>query len=457
MAEPADQPAAAEKAARASTKSPASRPLLRRILGSLTRPSTPDAAASDRAARSVIALCRALLSERGEVSGARLATEALAAYQSLDDAARDAFFARLAEEFDVNPDAIAAASDAYRANHSLANLMALQTAVESPRQELFRRFNLAPRGTAGLVGMRLALARGLAAHPERARVDADMSQLFRAWFNGGFLSLQQIDWRSPAVVLERLIHYEAVHQIQGWRDLRRRLEADRRCYAFFHHRLPDEPLIFIEVALTRGMSANVQPLLDPDSPVVDPATADCATFYSITNCQEGLRGVSFGNLLVKQVVEDLGRALPRVRTYATISPIPGFCEWLRKSGDSPLAGHKSSELERLLADVDRTGPHEAPAISNSARQLVQRACAQYLLKAKRGKAPADAVARFHLANGARIERLNWMSDTSEAGMRRSLGLTANYLYRLADVERNHEMYAKEFHVAASSAFRRLAE
>ena len=457
MADPADQAAAAEKAARSSAKSAASRPLLRRILGSLTRPSTPDAAAGDRAARSVIALCRALLSERGEVSGARLATEAFAAYQSLDDAARDAFFARLAEEFDVNPDAITSASDAYRGNHSLANLMALQSAVESPRQELFRRFNLAPRGTAALLEMRLALARGLAAHPERARVDADMSHLFRAWFNGGFLSLQQIDWRSPAVVLERLIHYEAVHQIQGWRDLRRRLEADRRCYAFFHHRLPDEPLIFIEVALTRGMSANVQPLLDPESPVVDPATADCATFYSITNCQEGLRGVSFGNLLIKQVVEDLGRALPRVRTYATISPIPGFCEWLRKSGDSPLAGHRSSELERLLADADRTGPHEAPAISNATRQLLQRACAHYLLNAKRGKAPADPVARFHLANGARIERLNWMSDTSEAGMRRSLGLTANYLYRLADVERNHEMYAKDFHVAASSAFRRLAE
>ena len=457
MADTADQPTPPEKAARSSAKSSAARPLLRRILRSLTRPATPDAAASERSARGVIELCRALLSERGEVSGARFAAEALAGYHSLDEPARDAFFAMLAEEFDVKPDVITAAADAYRASHSLANLIALQAAVESPRQELFRRFNLAPRGTAALVEMRLALARGLAAHPERARVDADMSHLFRAWFNGGFLSLQQIDWRSSALVLERLIHYEAVHQIQGWRDLRRRLEADRRCYAFFHPRLPDEPLIFIECALTRGMSANIQPLLDPESPVVDPATADCATFYSITNCQEGLRGVSFGNLLIKQVVEDLGRALPRVRTYATISPIPGFGEWLRKASDSPLASHKSPELERLLADLDRPGPHEMPAISNGLRQWLQRACAQYLLNAKRGRAPADAVARFHLANGARIERLNWMSDTSEAGMRRSLGLTVNYLYRLGDVERNHEMYAKDCRVAASSALRRLIE
>jgi malonyl-CoA decarboxylase len=450
MAELADQPAAPDGLPQSIAKSSRTRPLLGRLLRSLRRPSSPDA---DR----VVALCQALLSERGEVSGARLAAEALAAYQSLDDAVRDAFFARLADEFDVTPNAIAAAADGYRANPSLANLIALQSAVESPRQELFRRFNVAPGGTAVLLDMRRALARGLLTHPERARVDADMSHLFRSWFNGGFLSLQQIDWRSSALVLERLIQYEAVHQIQGWRDLRRRLEADRRCYAFFHHRLPDEPLIFIEAALTRGMSANVQPLLDPDSPVVDPATADCATFYSITNCQEGLRGVSFGNLLIKQVVEDLGRALPRLRTFATISPIPGFCEWLRTSADAAAAAHKSPELERLLAELDRKGPFHPPAMSERRRELLQRTCAQYLLHAKRGGAPFDAVARFHLANGARLERLNWMSDTSEAGMRRSFGLTANYLYRLADVERNHEMYARDCRVVASSAFRRLAQ
>ena len=436
---------------------PPQRPLLGRILRSLTWPSPPNAAASERDAGRVIALCQALLSGRGEVSAARLAAVALAAYQSLDDAARDVFFARLAAEFDVNREAIASAADAYRDNSSLANLTALQAAVEAPRQELFRRFNVAPGGTAVLLEMRRALARTLEAHPERAGVDADMSHLFKSWFNGGFLVLRQIDWRSSALVLERLIQYEAVHQIQGWRDLRRRLEADRRCYAFFHHRLPDEPLIFIEVALTRGMSANIQPLLDPDSPVVDPATADCATFYSITNCQEGLRGVSFGNLLIKQVVEDLGRALPRLRSFATISPIPGFCEWLRTSPESPVAAHKSPELERVLADLEGTGPCQVPAMPDALRDLLQRACARYFLHAKRGKAPYDAVARFHLANGARLERLNWMSDTSEAGMRRSLGLTANYLYRLPDVERNHEMYARDCRVVASAAFRRLAE
>jgi malonyl-CoA decarboxylase len=200
--------------------------------------------------------------------------------------------------------------------------------VEPPRQELFRRFNMARGGINVLVEMRRRLLPTLGVHPQRADIDVDLIHLFRSWFNRGFLVLQQIDWRTSAVVLERLIHYESVHQIQGWEDLRRRLEADRRCYAFFHPALPDEPLIFIEVALTRGMTASVQPLLDQKAPVIDPGRADCAIFYSITNCQEGLRGVSFGNFLIKQVAEDLGRAFPRLRTFATLSPIPGFRDWL---------------------------------------------------------------------------------------------------------------------------------
>lgn len=250
-------------------------------------------------------LCQSPLSERGEVSGARLATEVIQAYESLDGAARDALFDLLVTEFSPNPVELGRAADAYRADPSQANLVRLQAAVEPRRQELFRRFNMARGGTSVLVGMRRQLLKTLGAHPERAGVDADLTHLFKSWFNHGFLFLQRIEWRTSALVLERLIEYEAVHQIQGWRDLRRRLEADRRCYALFHPALPDEPLIFIEAALARGMPAKVQPLLNPEAAVVDPAGVDCAVFYSITNCQEGLRGVSFGNALIKQVADEL--------------------------------------------------------------------------------------------------------------------------------------------------------
>ena len=238
--------------------------------------------------------------------------------------------------------------------------------MEPPRQELFRRANMAPGGTAVLLDMRRELLKTLADHPARAGIDADLIHLFRSWFNRGFLVLQRIDWHTPAVILERLIQYEAVHEIQGWRDLRRRLEGDRRCYAFFHPVLPDEPLVFIEVALTRGMSAAVQPLLDPDSPIGDVSKANCAIFYSITNCQEGLKGVSFGNFLIKQVVDDLGREFPRLTTFATLSPIPGFCQWLRQKEH---AASRSRELDAVLAAVQKGRcPTSASASGSAARR-----------------------------------------------------------------------------------------
>jgi malonyl-CoA decarboxylase len=392
---------------------------------------------SDTKVEELTTLSRALLSERGEVSGARLAKEAIDTYQALDTRGVEAFFDRLTNGFSPDPTTVQIASEAYRTDPSQANLMRLQNAVESPRQELFRRMNMASGGTAVLVAMRRRLLASLDAHPERAGFDADLAHLFRSWFNRGFLVLQRIDWRTPAVILERLIEYEAVHQIQGWRDLRRRLEADRRCYAFFHPALPDEPLIFIEVALTRGMSAQVQPLLDPASPVDDPARADAATFYSITNCQEGLRGVSFGNFLIKQVVEELGREFSRLRTFATLSPIPGFRSWLDTHGPRWDG-----------VDVANASP--------ATRRELTALAAQYLVLAKRDKEPLDPVARFHLANGARLERLNWMGDASPAGLQRSFGLMANYTYRLADVEKNHEAYAARFRVMASSDIERLA-
>ena len=348
-----------------------------------------------------------------------------------------AFFDTLAHDFSPDPAAVQRAAEAYHLDASQANLVRLQAAVESPRQELFRRWNMAPGGTATLVAIRRRLLQTLDAHPDRAGLDADLAHLFRSWFNRGFLVLQRIDWRTPAVVLERLIEYEAVHEIQGWRDLRRRLQADRRCYAFFHPALPDEPLIFIEVALTRGMTGQVQPLLALDSAVDEPERADCAIFYSITNCQEGLRGVSFGNFLIKQVVEGLGREFPRVKTFATLSPIPGFRAWL-------------SATEARWRDFDPT------TASASVKAELSALCARYLLEARRQKEPLDPVARFHLANGARLERLNWMGDTSRVGLERSVGLMANYVYRLSDVEKNHEAYEARYEVIASPEIERLA-
>jgi malonyl-CoA decarboxylase len=445
----------AEPSSASNDKRPRARPFLKRLFGSLVRPPAV-AQASVRDARRVISMCHALLSERGEVSGLRLASEVLAAYQSLEAEALDAFFDRLVEEFSPGPEEVAHAVDAYRADPSQANLVRLQERVESPRQELFRRCNIAPGGTGVLVEMRRQLLHTLGEHPKRTGIDRDLVHLFRSWFNRGFLVLQRIDWRTSALVLERLIQYEAVHQIQGWHDLHRRLEADRRCYAFFHPALPDEPLIFIEAALTRGMSAKVQPLLDPDSAVVDPAVANCAIFYSITNCQEGLRGVSFGNFLIKQVVEDLGSAFPRLRIFATLSPVPGFQKWLTTSSDPKIAEHRSPQLRAWLARLGDPGSPVDRNISLELRAEVSRLCAYYLLYARQNKAPLDPVARFHLANGARLERLNWLGDTSDNGMRRSLGLMANYVYRSADMERNHEAYARDYTIIAAHELERLA-
>ena len=425
--------------------------LLRRLLGSITgaRPGDPPRA-SVRDARRAIWLCHALLSERGDVAGARLARETLAAYQGLEDLALGVFFDLLIKEFSPDPQDVVRVADAYRQDPSQPNLIRLQRAVEPRRQELFRRLNTVAGGTAVLLEMRRRVLKQLVERPHWVGIDADLAHLFNSWFNRGFLVLQRIDWRTSAIVLEKLIKYEAVHEIQGWPDLRRRLQADRRCYAFFHPVLPDEPVIFIEVALTRGVSTRVQPLLELNSEVADPASADCAIFYSITNCQEGLRGVSFGNLLIKQVAEDLGREFPRLKTFATLSPVPGFRQWLvEKSVECPALGE-------LLARIDAPAwLEDAAAAAEIQRQLI-RLCAHYLLYAKQGRDPLDPVARFHLGNGARLERLNWLGDTSPSGMRRAAGLMVNYVYRLGEVERNHEAYARDGRVAAARRFEVLA-
>jgi malonyl-CoA decarboxylase len=408
------------------------------------------ARSAERKAREAIALCHALLSERGEVSGAALARDALAAYDALPANAFQPYISLLAKDFSPAPISIAAAAAAYAIDPSPHNLVALQRAVESPRQKLFRRLNVAPGATAALVDMRRRLLRELKANPDWVGVDADLEHLFGSWFNRGFLRLERIDWRTPALILEKLIEYEAVHEIAGWKDLHRRLASDRRCFAFFHPALPEEPLIFIEVALTERISTTVAPLLDPDSPEVDPARADCAMFYSITNCQDGLRGISFGNLLIKQVVHELGREFPRLKTFATLSPVPGFRAWL--AGIARDYAVSVPDLARL----DERDWFENAAVAERLRPPLMGLCAHYLTAVKKDDEPLDAVARFHLGNGARMEKLNWLADTSKPGMQRSAGIMVNYLYRLADVEKNHEAFVREHDVAASHELKKLA-
>ena len=401
-------------------------------------------------------LCRALLSQRGEASGTALAREVMDGYQALDAEGRLRFFSLLDTDFGPDHARVSAAAKRFVDTPDPGAFIALSQAVEPPRQELFRRMNMAPNGTAGLVEMRRHLLEALPGSPHLRAVDADLQHLLSSWFNRGFLVLERIDWRTPAVILEKLIAYESVHEIQGWDDLRRRLADDRRCFAFFHPALRDEPLIFVEVALVKGLADAVQPLLDRSHPPADPREADTAIFYSINNCQIGLRGISFGNFLIKQVVSELAHELPNIKTYATLSPIPGFGNWLAKSRESgalPLLDAKEYEALQALDEPDWSGD---PNAVERLKGPVMRLCAHYFLAEKSSKGqPLDPVARFHLGNGARLERLNWMGDVSAKGLRESLGMLVNYSYRLGDIEKNHEAFTNSGTIMASSGVRGL--
>ena len=430
---------------------------LGRILTSASHRSTPLPVDDADDAWLAIERCQRLLTERGERSGARLAGEMLEAYRAFEGPARGAFFDLLASEFSPDVHEVRRAAAVYCLGPSEETLTELRRSTEAPRQGLFQRLNLTPGGTAVLIEMRRELLRGLAEHPTWAAVEADLAQLLKSWFSGGFLRLQRIDRRTPAPVLEAISRYEAVHPIRDGRDLQRRLEADRRCYAFFHPALRDEPVIVTEIALTRGMSPNVQALLDPDSPVLDPASCDCAIFYSISNCHDGLRGVPFGNALIRQVVDGLAGALPNLKTFATLSPVPGFRPWLAGLAESCEANGAGAVVAALLARLGAPNWFEDAALAAELERRLVPLCAYYLLRAKQGKAPADSVARFHLRNGARLERINWLSDTSTAGLRRSAGLMVNYVYRLADLRWNPPACASERKVRASRRLERLSK
>jgi malonyl-CoA decarboxylase len=409
--------------------------------------------------RDLIGLAEMILSRRGEVSGAILAEAFLEAYRQANAADRDAFMRALLDRFGPDRPALDAAAAAYGAEPSAQNIARLHEAAEPRRQELFRRINFAKRGTATLVEMREHLMDMLPKEPALQPVDLDFCHLFSSWFNRGFLMLRSIDWTTPANILEALIRYEAVHDIDGWDDLRRRLApADRRCFGFFHPQQEDEPLIFVEVALTDHLPASVDALLARDRQPLEVQQATTAVFYSISNCQRGLAGISLGNFLIKQVVNDLKRDLPRLENFVTLSPIPGFGAWLRGESrvtdSAEIVEEKQRLMTRLEGDWASAGERELDQIQRAMLPLG----AHYLLNVRRGNGrPVDPVARFHLGNGAQAERLNFLGDRSPKGMRQSYGLMVNYRYRLGEIEKNHEAYAENGHIAAMPALRKLAQ
>jgi malonyl-CoA decarboxylase len=406
-------------------------------------------------ASELLGLCEALLSGRGEASGTAMARDVLDGYHELDADGRLAFFQELARHYGPDHERLKQALDALRTESSDADASDLHFASEPRRQELFRRLNRAPGGTGELVQMRADLLGLLKGRGELLTLDRDVVHLLSSWFNRGFLVLRKIDWSTPANILEQIIRYEAVHEIRDWNDLRRRIDpADRRCYAFFHPAMPDAPLIFVEVALTETIPGAIAPLLAEERQPVAVERARTAVFYSISNTQRGLGGISFGSFLIKQVVEELRRELPKLDTFVTLSPVPGFMQWVKEGKDVPL----SDDERKLLEALDTPDWFENAEFTAQLRPVLEPLAAHYFLKARTPKGRLiDSVARFHLGNGARLERINWLGDLSPKGLRESAGVMVNYLYRLDDIEKNHEAYANDGEVVASNAVKKLVK
>jgi malonyl-CoA decarboxylase len=419
---------------------------------------------------------RACLSGRGgEVSARNRAAKLAEAYLAQDAAGRAGFLRELAG-FDADPAGVKAAYEAIEAADTpSARAFAtarLRRALEPPRVRLLTQFTTLPDGMKFLVELRATLLAEMKEDPEVAALENDLKSMLANWFDVGFLELRRIDWDSPAALLEKLVGYEAVHEIRGWRDLKNRLDSDRRCYAFFHPRMPTEPLIFVEVALVQGLADSVQRLLDQKAPVLDSRTADTAIFYSISNCQRGLAGISFGNFLIKRVVEVLGAEFRNLRTFATLSPIPGFRRWLDARLKSDEAGvvndaetttlrgvmpDAASGSAALAAILAKRGWLRDAAMVRVAEPVLIRLAARFLLNEGKGKRASDPVAHFHLSNGARVERLNLQADTSEKGLKESAALMVNYLYDPAKIEQYHEDYAGEGKRNASTGVRKLVK
>lgn len=415
----------------------------------------------------------------GEVSARARAANLGRIYLSLSAKGRKRFLQILATEFDIDRKAVdQAATKWQQASDDLGERAkaerALRQALQPPRLRLLTQLNALPEGFHFLVDLRQELLGWRKDDPALAALERDLLSLLTSWFDVGFLELRRITWDSPASLLEKMIAYEAVHPIRSWDDLKNRLSSDRRCFAFFHPRMPNEPLILVQVALVNGIADNVQTLLDEAAPVVDTASADTAIFYSISNAHEGLSGISFGNFLIKRVVDELISEFKNLKAFATLSPIPGFRYWLdsklkTSDGDADKelltpaerkvlasafgTGNEPASLQTLLQTPDW---HQKPEYAKALKNPLQRLCARYLAKEKReGGTAYDRVANFHLSNGSRIERLNWLADTSAKGLSQSAGMMVNYLYKLNDIEANHEAYRGEGKIMTSSAIKTL--
>jgi len=400
---------------------------------------------------SIETLALDLLSERGEATNMARADAIFHLYRILSKEQREFFHLFLAQNFLPDSTRLRAAAEAYLAVPSPETVAELALASEPPRHELIRRMNIAPGATALLVRMREDLLTGIRKQPQLKPLEQDLRHLLALWFNRGFLELRRIDWNTSAAVLEKVIAYEAVHEIRGWDDLRRRLAPDRRCFAFFHPSLPEEPLIFVEVALCRGLASDIDPLLSVKTPTDGFAQADTAIFYSISNCQPGLQGISFGNFLIKQVLEELRAELPGLSRFATLSPIPSFRRWLSEhvlasSETLLLPRERVSKLTAVSVEIDRANAEHVDA---ETKTVFQQLLATYLTATNAGKGPEDPVARFHLGNGARLERLNWAANLTARGIGESMGMMVNYVYEPKMIESNHEQFVTSGRVAYS--------
>jgi len=437
---------------------------------------TPEA---DRASARLIAGLKPLLEQcrtqgDGEVSARQRADRIATVYRNADIRNRAAILNLITHQFAPDRAELESAITAIRLAANDVELSQaearLRLALDAPRATFLAQFNLLPEGVKFLVDLRADLLELLPREPALVVLKVELDGLFERWFDPGFLELKRITWQTPALVLEKLMAYEAVHPIASWTDLRNRLDTDRRCYAFFHPRLPNEPLIFVEIALLKGMPDSVQLLLDEKAPVQDPRTADTAIFYSISSTQQGLRGISFGNLLLKRVIEDLRRDLPLLSVFATLSPVPGFRAWLDRALVERRAVLPPAEAARLTAAVGH--PDAASALSDvlarpdwasderlagALREPMERLCARYLLQEKSGAQPLDPVAHFHLSNGAHVSSIFWLADTSARGMRQSYGVMASYRYALSEVGKNHEQFQQNGRVAAARRVLKLLD
>ena len=418
-------------------------------------------------------LCSQLIKSHRDPASAAIATEFTQGYRNLTQSQRVRFMTFLNREYAVDPEAIHEAAQAYKDDPCFRNQQTLARVVEAPRQKLFRCINSGNDGLQTLVMMRQDLLEfDLPIRIALCAVEEDLKHLLQSWFNRGFLKLKRIDWNSPASLLEKLIEYEAVHQISDWGDLRRRLQDDRRCFAFFHPSLTEEPLVFVEVALTNAISGQISELIEPESEPLDSESADTAMFYSISSCQPGLRGISFGGLLIKQVVNELRSDLSNIKTFSTLSPVPGFCRWL---GQQDLSAHESlSEIvkqavqrkanqpvinEQGLEECGQTEQSDGDSIDPDTlkpfQQTLMSLLATYLLTAKLKGRPIDSVARFHLGNGAQLREVHWMADTSPNGMSNSCGMMVNYVYELDQIPSNRKYFLRDKIIAAHPSIHAL--